>query len=91
MRGDAFKTLFIARLSYDTTEKDLDDEFARFGPIERIRLVADLRAETNGTSSGSDAKPKKKKKPHKGYAFIVYEREKDMKGTSPPQCSSLYR
>jgi hypothetical protein len=23
---------------------------------------------------------KKKKKPHRGYAFIVYEREKDMKG-----------
>jgi hypothetical protein len=23
---------------------------------------------------------KKKKKPHQGYAFIVYEREKDMKG-----------
>lgn len=23
------------------------------------------------------------KKPHRGYAFIVYEREKDMKGISP--------
>jgi hypothetical protein len=22
----------------------------------------------------------KKKKPHQGYAFVVYEREKDMKG-----------
>ena len=26
---------------------------------------------------------KKKRKSHKGYAFIVYEREKDMKGTIP--------
>lgn len=36
MRGDAFKTLFVARLSYDTTEKDLEREFGRFGPIERV-------------------------------------------------------
>ncbi len=37
VRGDAFKTLFVARLSYDTTEKDLEREFGRFGPIERVR------------------------------------------------------
>ena len=37
IRGDAFKTLFVARLSYDTTEKDLEREFGRFGPIERVR------------------------------------------------------
>ena len=35
IRGDAFKTLFVARLGYDTTEKDLEREFGRFGPIER--------------------------------------------------------
>lgn len=39
MRGDAFKTLFVARLSYDVTEKDLESEFGRFGPIERVCLV----------------------------------------------------
>ncbi len=39
VRGDAFKTLFIARLSYDTKEKDLEREFGRFGPIERVRFV----------------------------------------------------
>lgn len=39
VRGDAFKTLFVARLSYDTTEKDLEREFGRFGPIERVRLT----------------------------------------------------
>lgn len=36
IRGDAFKTLFVARLSFDTTEKDLEREFGRFGPIERV-------------------------------------------------------
>lgn len=37
VRGDAFKTLFVARLSYDTTEKDLEREFGRFGAIERVQ------------------------------------------------------
>ncbi len=36
VRGDAFKTLFVARLSYDTAENDLRREFERFGPIERV-------------------------------------------------------
>ncbi|PGH27668.1 hypothetical protein AJ80_00683 [Polytolypa hystricis UAMH7299] len=67
IRGDPYKTLFVSRLSYDVTEADLEREFGRFGPIERIRLVEDTNSE------------KKKKKSHRGYAFIVYEREKDMK------------
>ncbi|PTU25630.1 hypothetical protein P175DRAFT_0529195 [Aspergillus ochraceoroseus IBT 24754] len=66
-RGDPFKTLFISRLSYDVKEADLEREFGRFGPIERIRIVKDT------------VTPKGSKKPHRGYAFIVYEREKDMK------------
>ncbi|KAJ9269331.1 hypothetical protein DTO212C5_4603 [Paecilomyces variotii] len=65
VRGDAFKTLFVARLSYDVTESDLEREFGRYGPIERIRIVRDQNPNP--------------KKPHRGYAFIVYEREKDMK------------
>ncbi|KAF2838032.1 RNA-binding domain-containing protein, partial [Patellaria atrata CBS 101060] len=69
VRGDAFKTLFVARLSYDTEVKDLEREFGRFGPIERIRIVADTHASPE----------KLAKKKTKGYAFIVYEREKDMK------------
>ena len=36
IRGDPLKTLFVARLSYDTKEIDLEKEFARFGPIERV-------------------------------------------------------
>ncbi|KAK8157319.1 U1 small nuclear ribonucleoprotein 70 kDa [Phyllosticta citrichinensis] len=69
VKGDPFRTLFVARLSYDVEPKDLEREFGRFGPIERIRLVQD-------TTAPEDA-PKKKK--NRGYAFIVYEREKDMK------------
>lgn len=69
IKGDAVKTLFVGRLSYEVKEADLEREFSRFGPIERIRIIKD---ETNP----------KAKKPHKGYAFIVYEREKDMRGNS---------
>lgn len=36
MRGNALKTLFVARLSYDVKEEDLAREFGRFGPIERV-------------------------------------------------------
>lgn len=33
-----------------------------------------------GEGDGEKPKKKKKKKAHKGYAFVVFEREKDMKG-----------
>lgn len=36
IRGDPFKTLVVARLSYDADERDLEREFGRFGPIERV-------------------------------------------------------
>ncbi|CAG8957228.1 hypothetical protein HYFRA_00009430 [Hymenoscyphus fraxineus] len=70
IRGDAFKTLIVARLSYEATEQDIEAEFGRFGAIERIRIVVDTH---------QDEKPNKKKKKHRGYAFVVYEREKDMR------------
>ncbi|KAF2873646.1 U1 small nuclear ribonucleoprotein of 70kDa MW N terminal-domain-containing protein [Massariosphaeria phaeospora] len=69
VQGDAFKTLFVARLAFNTTSDDLEREFGRYGPIERIRIVEDVTAP-------EDAPLKKRKR---GYAFIVYEREKDMK------------
>ncbi|KAL5381161.1 hypothetical protein DPSP01_007415 [Paraphaeosphaeria sporulosa] len=69
VQGDAFNTLFVSRLNYSTTEEDLEREFGRYGPIERIRIVENVKA-------APDAPLKKRKR---GYAFIVYEREKDMK------------
>ena len=36
IRGDAFKTLIVARLDYRADEQDLEREFGRFGPIERV-------------------------------------------------------
>ncbi|KAL1900183.1 hypothetical protein Sste5346_002493 [Sporothrix stenoceras] len=71
IRGDAFKTLIVARLSYEANEQDLEREFSRYGPVERIRIVKDTHADEKGN---------KKRKPHRGYAFVVFEREKDMRG-----------
>ena len=76
IKGDALKTLFVGRLSYDVKEQDLEREFGRFGPIERIRIV-------------KDEESPKPKKPHRGYAFIVYERERDMKGKPTPYSCPL--
>jgi U1 small nuclear ribonucleoprotein 70kDa len=37
--GDPYRTLFVARLSYDVEPKDLEREFGRYGPIERVSLL----------------------------------------------------
>jgi len=59
--GDPFRTLFVARVSYDTTEKKLKREFEVFGSIKRVRMVYDQKG-----------KPR-------GYAFVEYEHERDLK------------
>ncbi|KAJ3183250.1 hypothetical protein HDU85_002276 [Gaertneriomyces sp. JEL0708] len=61
IHSDPYKTLFIGRLSYESTEKDLLKAFEAFGPIKTLRIVT--------TPEGKS----------RGYAFIEYEREKDMK------------
>ncbi|GAB4848862.1 hypothetical protein Ancab_003656 [Ancistrocladus abbreviatus] len=39
--GDPYKTLFVARLSYETTESRLKREFETYGPIKRINMIYD--------------------------------------------------
>lgn len=39
--SDPYKTLFIARLNYDTTEAKLLREFEAYGPIRKICMVQD--------------------------------------------------
>ncbi|KAJ3022509.1 hypothetical protein HKX48_006051, partial [Thoreauomyces humboldtii] len=60
--SDPYKTLFVSRLSYETTEKELKREFEKFGPIKTLRIVTDPETQKS-----------------RGYAFVEYEREKDMK------------
>ncbi|KNA17060.1 hypothetical protein SOVF_083570 [Spinacia oleracea] len=42
---DPYKTLFVARLSYETSESRLKREFETYGPIKRVKMVYDK--ETN--------------------------------------------
>ncbi|XP_077994713.1 U1 small nuclear ribonucleoprotein 70 kDa-like [Glandiceps talaboti] len=42
--GDAFKTLFVARINYDTSESKLRREFESYGPIKSIRMVHDVNS-----------------------------------------------
>ncbi|OZJ06451.1 hypothetical protein BZG36_00561 [Bifiguratus adelaidae] len=58
---DAFKSLFVGRVAYDLTERDLQKEFDHYGPVKSVILVKDK----DGNS--------------RGYAFIEFERESDMK------------
>ncbi|XP_078719832.1 U1 small nuclear ribonucleoprotein 70 kDa [Lampetra fluviatilis] len=39
VQGDAFKTLFVARINYDTSESKLRREFEVYGPIRRITMI----------------------------------------------------
>jgi len=40
---DPFKTLFVARINYDTSESKLRREFDSYGPIKSIRLIHDQK------------------------------------------------
>ncbi|KAG6464957.1 U1 small nuclear ribonucleoprotein 70 kDa [Manduca sexta] len=59
--ADPFKTLFVARVNYDTSESKLRREFEGYGSIKKIHMVFNKES----------GKPR-------GYAFIEYERERDM-------------
>ncbi|XVF62017.1 hypothetical protein PTKIN_Ptkin08bG0182800 [Pterospermum kingtungense] len=39
--GDPYKTLFVARLNYETSESRIKREFESYGPIKQVRLVTD--------------------------------------------------
>lgn len=61
IQGDPFCTLFIGKLSYDTTEKKLKREFEVYGQIKRIKIITNKEGKS------------------RGYAFIEYFNDKDMK------------
>jgi len=39
--SDAYKTLFVARINYDTTESKLKREFESYGPIRKVTMIQD--------------------------------------------------
>lgn len=48
IKGDPFKTVFIARLDYETDEVELQKEFSKFGEVERLRIVRDKDGKSKG-------------------------------------------
>eukprot|EP00038_Savillea_parva_P000809 m.98817 g.98817 ORF g.98817 m.98817 type:complete len:318 (-) comp10280_c0_seq1:4074-5027(-) len=45
---DAFKTLFVGRLSYNVTADQLEKEFEVYGPIKRVKMVNDQEGRPRG-------------------------------------------
>jgi len=45
---DAYKTLFVSRLSYEVSEEDLKEEFEYYGGVSKVRIVADKKGKSRG-------------------------------------------
>lgn len=67
--GTGFETLFISRLNYHTSVDDLEKHFSRYGRVERVKIIA-----------GKGPNDKKHRGKPRGYAFIVFKTEEQMKG-----------
>jgi U1 small nuclear ribonucleoprotein len=48
LNRDPFKTLFVGRLSYDTTEKRLRREFEQYGKVKSVKMVTDRQGKPRG-------------------------------------------
>jgi len=47
--GDAFKTLFVGRINYDTSENKLRREFEKYGKIKQVKMIKNA---SNGKPRG---------------------------------------
>lgn len=47
--SDAYKTIFVYRIGYNTSEERLKEEFSKFGEVKSIHLIKD---KVNGNSRG---------------------------------------
>lgn len=70
---NCYNTLFVGRLAYEVTERRLLRELEHFGPVKDLKLIVE-----HGTSNISFSNQNYKSK-SKGYAFVEYEHEEDMK------------
>ncbi|KAL9245974.1 hypothetical protein vseg_019564 [Gypsophila vaccaria] len=41
--GDPYKTLFVSRLNFETSESRLKREFETYGPIKRVKMIYDTK------------------------------------------------
>ena len=80
---DAYKTLFVARLSYDTTEETLRREFEAYGPVSRIRVVHKRSKDDILTGDDVEEQPR-------GYAFVEFAKEEDMRDLRVLKCCGVF-
>jgi U1 small nuclear ribonucleoprotein len=66
MGMNCYNTLFVGRLAYEVSERKLLREFEAFGPVKDLKLIT--------VKNGHEDTKKSR-----GYAFIEYENEEDMK------------
>ena len=45
---DPYKTIFVGRLPYDTTEIELQKVFSQYGEVDRVRVVRDREGKSRG-------------------------------------------
>ncbi|CCK72778.1 U1 snRNP complex subunit SNP1 KNAG_0L01580 [Huiozyma naganishii CBS 8797] len=45
---DPYKTIFVGRLPYDTTELDLQEIFGKYGAVDKVRVVRDKSNKSRG-------------------------------------------
>lgn len=48
IESNPFKTLFVCKISYETTEARLKKEFELYGPIKSIKIVKDTQGKSRG-------------------------------------------
>uniref|UniRef100_A0A7S2MHC8 U1 small nuclear ribonucleoprotein 70 kDa n=1 Tax=Helicotheca tamesis TaxID=374047 RepID=A0A7S2MHC8_9STRA len=77
---NCYNTLFVGRLAYEVTERKLLREFEVFGPVKDLKIVYDTAAASSGENGkGEEAGNGGGEKKSRGYAFVEYEHEDDMK------------
>ncbi len=74
---NCYNTLFVGRLAYEVTEGKLLREFEVFGPVKDLKLIKTVKGGDEGDAEDGGSSSKEGKS--RGYAFIEFEQEEDMK------------